>query len=483
MIGRRALRRANGNILRTPALAILLAVGILPSPARAQTSRPAPSDKPCDRSILLTGHVLGEDLEKFLHRTRKPTPWLDVGGDFRLREDWMTNAMTLSKRVSGHELHLQRYRLRVWGTAQAGKDVSVNARLVYGPWHFDKSSSQPTWRFNEAVFDKLNVRWKNVFGLPVAATVGRQDMMFGDGWLVTDGTPLDASRTICFDAARLTFDLKNLKTTVDAVYVDQRAQSDARIKPFGDDDELLAEEDSRGVIVYAKHLPRPGLQVDGYYIFKHDRAIPGIRGAQDADVPTVGARVAGDIGKHWKYRAEAAGQFGEVNGQDLLAFGADSRLTYLFGDRWANSLRLEYEYASGDRPGSGGTDEQFQRLWGRWPRLGSLILYPFGMETRLGEMTNLHRVGACFSCRPAKPIDLCFNYNALFADTNAARGRAGFSRQGGFRGQLLTGLMKYRFNQHVSGNLTGEVFFPGNYYDNSRNDPAVFLRFEIVFSW
>ncbi len=41
-------------------------------------------------------------------------------------------------------------------------------------------------------------------GMPLTATVGRQDIIEGVGWLVMDGTPLDGSRTVYFDAARFT---------------------------------------------------------------------------------------------------------------------------------------------------------------------------------------------------------------------------------------------------------------------------------------
>jgi len=31
--------------------------------------------------------------------------------------------------------------------------------------------------------------------------------------------------------------------------------------------------------------------------------------------------------------------------------------------------------------------------------------------------------------------------------------------------------------------LVGETFFPGDFYTDARNDPAVFARYEIVFKW
>ena len=58
-----------------------------------------------------------------------------------------------------------------------------------------------------------------------------------------------------------------------------------------------------------------------------------------------------------------------------------------------------------------------------------------------------------------------------------------FSDGGCFRGQLLSGVLKYKFTEQLSGHLLGEVFFPGDYYSDDRNDPAVFLRVQLNYSF
>ena len=37
--------------------------------------------------------------------------------------------------------------------------------------------------------------------------------------------------------------------------------------------------------------------------------------------------------------------------------------------------------------------------------------------------------------------------------------------------------------KHLKQHLWGEVFFPGNYYAQARNDTAVFARYEMVLTW
>jgi hypothetical protein len=49
---------------------------------------------------------------------------------------------------------------------------------------------------HEMFFDQLFVRWKRPADLPITFTIGRQNMRFGEGFLVMDGHPLDGSRSI-----------------------------------------------------------------------------------------------------------------------------------------------------------------------------------------------------------------------------------------------------------------------------------------------
>ena len=65
----------------------------------------------------------------------------------------------------------------------------------------------------EGIFDSLNVQWKNILQQPATLTVGRQDILLGDGWLVGEGTPYDGSWTAYLDSARLTYEMKEQHTT------------------------------------------------------------------------------------------------------------------------------------------------------------------------------------------------------------------------------------------------------------------------------
>jgi hypothetical protein len=473
----------------SPAAALLLTLWAAHCPSAGQTTQPATTQpKECERLSLTAAR-----LEELIKQSKQPAPWLKWGADFRFRHTWAPNLMTLNKNAPNHTWHMQRYRGRLWATVTPHEDVDLNFRITYEPRVYWKPDNQPSFANNEALIDNLNVVWRKPLGLPVTATVGRQDVVLGRGWLVLDGTPFDDSRTIFLDAVRLTWDLKDLHTTVDTIYVDQKGGADNHLPTFGREESWLVEQDEHGLILYATNRSLPRTQVEGYYILKMDRANHPHRGywppwwSNDADIHTFGAAVEHDFlptdhPRKLLGRAEFAQQLGNKNRHNLCALGFNGRLDYFLKDRFQNSFRIGYEYASGDDPDSG-TNEAFDRVWGRWARLSEIFAYVYAGETRIAEFTNFHRLGLGWSCKPHRALEFCLDYHLLWADQNTNWAQPGFSDKGPFRGQLATALLKYRISEHLSGHLSAEAFFPGNYYSASMNDPALFLRYELVLAW
>jgi hypothetical protein len=64
-----------------------------------------------------------------------------------------------------------------------------------------------------------------------------------------------------------------------------------------------------------------------------------------------------------------------------------------------------------------------------------------------------------------------------------AAGANRYFDNGCFRGQLLTSVLRYKFNEHVSTHIIGELFLPGDFYSDNRNEVAGFFRYEINFTW
>lgn len=396
--------------------------------------------------------------------------------------------MTLNGNAPNHEYNYQRYRLRLGGTAKLSKSFEINFRGVMETRSYAKPDSIDGYHPDDILFDTLNVTWRNMGGKPLTLTLGRQDMTFGNGWLVLDGTPGDGSRTIFFDAARLTYDLKSKKTTIDFVGICNGSKSDRWLpvihpasSSYAKFPRPLTEQNENGAIAYLSNKSLPKTTLDGYFIYKHDSKV--LANGNNGDTYAFGARAERDLSDHWRYRFEAAPEFGNKNGRDLRAFGATQRLTYSLKDKKNQRIQFGYDYLSGDDPDTKDVNEGFDMLWGRWPQWTEVYLYNMASETRVGDYTNVQRLDVGWACTPVKNLDLSFDYMPLFAASNPKRILPGFSQNGKFRGNMGQAVLRYKFNDHVNGHLWGEFYAPGSYYSLPKGDTACFLRAEMIVRW
>jgi len=458
-----------------------------PPPAAPAAAPPAP---------LKTGIDCIDKWEDFIDATKTPFPWITWGGDIRFRNEYVGNQTLNENAVNtgtrGKYVDYQRLRMRWWTTVTPVKDIDLNVRFESEPRHFSEPAGTTNWNKEPAWIDTMNVKMTNVGGSPLTLTLGRQDILLGDGWLVADGTPIDGSRTYFFDAARASYDFKSINTVADFIYINQNHEGSSLGNSILNYDQNITEQDEQGFILWVTNRSVKNTEINGYYIYKDEKRIRDIANSDRGYINTFGGRIKGDLDEHWQYRAEGATQFGEKNEKHLRAFGANTQLAYNFKDRFKNQLRFFYEYESGDDPHSAGTDEGFDPLWGRWPRwteLWTIFLVPGTGEGVTGEFTNLHRFGPGWTFSPTDRIDCALDYNFLFAATDSmAHAGAGGTRpaafgDGSFRGQLITFWVTATITRHLKARLINEVFFPGNFYSDTRQETACFVRGELYFTW
>ena len=410
---------------------------------------------------------------------KHPAPWLEWGADLRLRYEYETNVFQLNERLDEERSYFS-YRPRLWTKVSPTDWLELNARLTWEPRSWFHPDSREGFDDNQGVIDALNLQLKNIGGVPLTLTAGRQDLFYGDGWLVREGTPLDGTTTYYFDAAKLSYEWKAAKTVIDAVYVQNYADSAKTIRPFGDEDTDMIEQNETGVILYATNKGLEKTQVDGYFIFKNDRKVS--KQGNDAKIYTYGARIAGDLSDHWKYLAEGAVQTGRRNGRPHRAFGFNGDLAYLWNDAHKNSVHAGFEYLSGDNP-SGDTDTGWDTVWGRWTRCSRLYTWTLRLEEGDSRWTNLERFNVGWSIEPLPRTTLALDYHLLLAPENPYAGTPGFSHDGHLRGHLFTGKVEHEVNKHLALALLVEHFRPGNYYSDLRDEPAMFYRAEATLKW
>ena len=441
----------------------------------------------------------GSAWDEFYDTLHNPTPWLQMGLDFRFRTVYGENIDTLDKTSDNNRFDFQRYRAR-WSTKWIlGDDLDFNTRLAWEFRTWDDPPRKPQdVDLDEALFDHFNIVWRNMFGQPLTGTFGRQDVILGTGWLVLDGTPLDGSRTIFMDAARFTFDWEASHNKLDVIYVDNAAESDRWLEPISDENNGLTEQDERGLILYLTNTAREKTKLEGYVMYKNDNPIDvpvenmPAAWTRKAEIFTFGGAISGSPSDNWKYRVEGAIQTGEKSDitpdystgemQDLEAYGALANLEYLFNDELQNSIHIGGEYASGDDPDTEDI-EQFDLLWAEWPRWSELYIYTYTHETMIAESTNLIRFNVGHKFKPHKNWQICTDYHALWADEDGQSWSGALSFDDRFRGHLFTCWAKYNFGKNIKGHLLGEYLFPGDYYADDNNDEALWLRFNLEYTF
>jgi hypothetical protein len=428
---------------------------------------------------------------------------LTWGADLRLRQVVIGN-VGLNDLSPIADRNFQRLRARLWG-GYAGETVEASARLMWEGRHYGQPDRADwpapgfeEWYSGDLLLDNLSLTLKDIGGAPLALKLGRQDIILGNGWLVLDGTPLDGSRTLYFDAARATWAGLPADTSLELIYIDQSADTGRFPAPLGGGSEDQVEQDERGALLYLRNRGlRADTDLDAYLIYKENRpkltpgnlrvnnGAPFPSPADDGEVYAAGLRAESRLAPNWAARAEAAYEWGRRNGRDLSALGLNARVSWARGDGLGNLVHLGYEYLSGDDPDTR-NDEAFDPLWGRWPQWSELMIYQWPLDSRVGEATNLHRVNLGWGAKPHSTTEVSLDYHALWADQESTRtpGQlANLSREGRFRGHLITAWLKPKLNRQVSGHLVAEYLVPGDFYADNRQDDSYFVRAELNLAW
>ena len=493
----------------------------------AADQQPAAAQKPAATAAPAQSDSSKEGMDRFRDWFHNPTPWLEMGADLRMRWTYGWNLDTLNNdathRDSGYNWYQNRMRWKLKFKLNDDMDFNIRYTWEFRVWDVpgrkngNGSSTSPRTEstdFSEIVWDQFNLVARNFGGMPLTMVVGRQDIMLGEGWLIADGTPADAARTAYFDALRFTYAIPGMeKTTLDMIYVENRAAEDWYLKPINDRDRVITQQDERAVILYYTDKSRPSLNLEGYFILKVDNPINYAMKAtptgndklppywsKRADIYTLGGALSGSIfgSEHWRYRAEGAIQTGKKEGLDpitsartgmhnLLAFGTIDKIEYNFNDAKKNKIRGSFEYLSGDKPGTG-KNEAFDPLWGEWPRNSEILCYVYNLETMLGEVTNLYRVGLGHSIQLTKKASIDTDIHWLWADQNTRAGYMhssgfGFSNSGKYRGTLATECLNYAFTKNLKGHILLEYFQPGDYYASGCRDAAYFARVNLDYTF
>lgn len=411
-------------------------------------------------------------------------PKLSFGGDIRIRGQILDNNKDLNSKVYDNEQYF-RHRTRLWLKGELEEGYTAYVRLAIEPrWgHQDTAytdatmdtstppKSAPEWT-NHLIIDNSYIEAKNFLGTPVTLKLGRQDLSYGEGFLINEGTAVDGTRTYYFDAIKLSAAFGDTSADLFTAKVDEGAFSS---QPQDD-------EDLYGLYITNKSLKDHTIEV--YGLQREQRSIGTVVSPLKQNSTTaIGARSTGKVIENLSYAVELAKEFGKydkaVTDQDRNAIGGLANLTYAMPQAPTQpSIKLGAYYTSGNKTGTKDKNEGWDCFYSEFSKYGYgdiLSNISKNVAKEEGVWTNhmIYELDIKTTPLPKMTTSLGFLYvmanTTPTADTSKIRGRCPQAK------------LEYQFTQAVSGHVLGQYFLPGDYY--AGDDKAFFGRAEMAIKF
>lgn len=361
------------------------------------------------------------------------------------------------------------------------KDLSFMVKLTneFRSWLSPKNRPN---NLGEIFFDQLYAKWQHVGGSDLTLTIGRQNIMLGEGFVCLDGQPLTGSRSAYFNAVRADYAF-NSKHKLTA-FVSHVPRTDTWLPVINEPDpaQLLEEQANTGVgLYYQGNLGKVGLQV--YYFRKDTEA--NAAAPVESGINTLGCRAVLPLVDRLALTAEAALQNGSLGDADRGAYGGYFHLDWKMAESMpiVRVLTVGGILLSGDDPATADY-EGWDPLWSRWPKWSESYIYTFIREGGVARWTNFSALYFGFNAVFTKDFKARVHYYIMGAprEAPALQSFAGLAGDGQQRGGLLVSRFDYVINTHLSGHFVWEHFEPGSYYVDGA-DGYNWFRFELMIRY
>jgi len=424
----------------------------------------------------------------------------DAGADLRFRYDYKDNPVkyqnnrTSETATDPQDPQYQDYyrmRTRVWGKA-AYEDVTLFGRVAdeFRGYH----NAKQQYAFPDELFlDNAYLDVRNLWDERVDLRVGRQDLKYGAGRVISDGTGGDGSRSTYFNAIKAEVHLSE-KSTLDLMGVWEPPEDDWTV---GNPDYDLTKYQTReggndltekAGIAYFMNKTCESFPYEAYYVCKDDSRWIASNGKRlpARQYHTLGVRAVPQLSETWSAEVESAVQAGQIDGsgavgnRDILAWMTYGGATYTAAEyTWKPHLTGAVLYLSGDDdrfddPKASGTDTGWSPVFNRTTWFSELMSGEFAAY----RWSNLVYPHLELGVRPDKDHAAFIQGGPHYAaEQDNASGDS-------YRGLFL--MARYDFplirraiagRGDINGAVLAEVLDAGNYYAEA--DTAYYLRFEI----
>ena len=335
---------------------------------------------------------------------------------------------------------------------------------------------------HEFFFDQLYLKAIEPFGLWGSLTIGRQDMRFGEGFVVMDGGPLDGSRSAYFNGARLDINLYNVngeKGTITYFYVYQ-SETDRLLPLINDRSQMLIEQPEEGYSAYLSCTIEKRVW-DVYYIHKNIYETAAIK--EESSIETLGLRALIPLTGGLEFTGEAASQWGSKSDNDRKAYGGYFHLDYKTGESFPlpELITLGGIYLSGDDSNTSEW-EGWDPLFSRWPKWSESLIFAFIKESRVAYWSNFKSLYAAIRIQVWSDANLNLTYHFIGAGEPAPSESAFPGGSGTDRGELLIARLNFKITPELSGHILWEHLTPGDFY-RSDADSYNWFRMELFFQY
>jgi len=394
----------------------------------------------------------------------------------RIRQEYLVNAFDMENDSADDRNHL-RVRTQLWLSYSPVESLELYAKINNEHRHYFKPDRDLDFDelIDELILENLYVKLSNIAGTHVSAVIGRQNIIYGEGFLMMDGGPLDGSRTQYMNAVKVTAAFEGRTVEVHALSDPKRDQYLPVVNSRNKD---LIEWDESGGGIYYTDTSLPKTKAEGYYFYKRQKheeaAIPA------SQIHTLGARLSGSPLDWLSYAAEGAYQMGkQIDEYDIAAFGGYLYATAKLPARFAPKLTLGMIYLSGDDPETE-EYEGWNPLYSRWPKWSDFYIYALATESGPAYWQNLSAPFAKLSLKPIEKLELVGTIYMMGAPQESPAWWSDLFATGSDRGALSIVKLNWSWTNYLSGHLLWERFDPGDYYADG-SDPAHFLRWEFNF--
>lgn len=401
---------------------------------------------------------------------------LQWGGDLRLR---VTDLGDIPHNAGGQFDQLfNRNRTRAWIQYSADENSLLRVRFT-NEFRFYDTGRQYTKNWdplNEIIIDEFYVDFKNLAEGRLALRMGRQELIYGTGKILLEGTPSDGSRTLFFNAIKASVILDAHVIDLLAIY-----NTDKDYAAINRKSELrMIEQDEAGLGFYAKHSMFDNMPFESYWIHKIEYGSRTALGTfADARFHTVGGRFMPKFGQGLDANIELALQHGDHGDIRMRGQMLDAELRYRPGI-WGQTNPAfvgGYYYLSGNDQTTHRRNEGWHPVFSRWPQISELYVYSLvGTQYSIAGWSNLESFALGMDLTPFANGSLKLRYHKLYANERDGTGT------GKERGDLLTAVVGFKISPTLTGHIWGEWLQVGDYYASGTDD-GHFLRANIVYSF